>query len=95
MSITINILGRTYQIKVSEYNKDSVIESEKKVMDLINTFKSTYAYKDDKDLLAMAALQFASKLLIYEKLSQDKDQEFNNILEKVKEIERLFNEDVL
>jgi cell division protein ZapA (FtsZ GTPase activity inhibitor) len=95
MSIIINILGRTYPINVDEENEANILQAEKELMNIISVMKKSYAYNDDKDLLAMSALQFAAKVLLYENLLKNKDESLNNIAEKVKELESLFNEEVL
>ncbi|MGI6718089.1 MAG: cell division protein ZapA [Bacteroidales bacterium] len=95
MSIVINILGRTYPINVDEENEANILQAEKELMNIINSMKKSYAYNDDKDLLAMSALQFATKAILYENLLKDKDKSLKDIVEKVKELDSLFNKEVL
>ncbi|MDD4141681.1 MAG: cell division protein ZapA [Bacteroidales bacterium] len=93
-SVSINILGRAYQIKVNEENSKEVKEAEAEIGKLVDYFKQTYAYKDDKDLLAMAVLQFAVKAIFYEKV-KGKAALPKEILDKAKEIDKLLGDSSL
>lgn len=93
-SVTINILGRTYQIKVKSGDENGLRGAESELMKLIDFFKNTYSYKDDKDLLAMSALQFAVKAMFFEKIygsGQLNKEEKQDVLIKIKEIDNLLN----
>ena len=87
-SVEINILGRVYPISVNdESEKKDIREVEETIKYLIDQFKGSYAYKDDKDLLAMAVIQFASKAVFFEQESKNLS---TNIKKKIDEIDRLF-----
>ncbi|MDL2228392.1 cell division protein ZapA [Bacteroidales bacterium OttesenSCG-928-K03] len=90
-TININILGRIYPLNVTEKNEQVVIHAQSELNKLIEHYKVTYAYKDDKDLLAMSAIQFAIKTVILDKLQNNKEDN-NVIIERLIEIEKLFDE---
>ena len=91
--ISINILGRVYPLNVSEENKPVILAAQKKLNELIERYRATYAYKDDKDLLAMSAIQFAIKTVIFD-ASQGSSETNLPVLEKLIEIEKLFEDNV-
>ena len=91
-SVAVNILGRVYQIIVGEGEEEEINEAERELKRIIDQFKQSYSYKDDKDLLAMAALQFATKSIFFEKETNKISQ---NVIKKIKEIDKLFSTSVL
>ncbi|MDR2003909.1 MAG: cell division protein ZapA [Prevotella sp.] len=90
-TININILGRIYPLNVTEKNEKVVINAQDELNNLIEHYKVTYAYKDDKDLLAMSAIQFAIKTIVLEKV-QNHSESNSIIIEKLIEIEKLFED---
>src|SRR5688500_2600051 len=62
-SIKVQIAGRTYPLTVSISEQDRIHQAEKAIEESIEIFQKNYAVKDKQDLLAMAALQMASKQL--------------------------------
>ena len=91
-AVEVNILGRIYQIIVNEGEEEDIYSSENELKKVLDQYTKSYAYKDDKDLLAMAALQFATKAIFFEKEAQNINKE---LLKKIKKIDNLFNTDVL
>jgi cell division protein ZapA len=67
MSIKVTIAGRIYPITVKPDEEEKVRDAAKRVDDNLKSLQSNYAVKDKQDLLAMTALQFASKSLDEEK----------------------------
>jgi cell division protein ZapA len=67
MSIKVTIAGRIYPITVQPDEEEKVRDAAKRVDDNLKALQSNYAVKDKQDLLAMTALQFASKSLDGEK----------------------------
>lgn len=67
MSIKVTIAGRIYPITVKPDEEEKVRDAAKRVDDNLKALQSNYAVKDKQDLLAMTALQFASKSLDEEK----------------------------
>jgi len=61
-NIKINIGGRVYPLTISENEEETIRFSQKRIDDNIVKLKTQYAIKDSQDLLAMTALEFATKL---------------------------------
>ncbi|TND08081.1 MAG: hypothetical protein FD123_2635 [Bacteroidetes bacterium] len=62
-SIKVVIAGRTYPIKVSEKEESFVAEAVSRINEKVKALEAAYSVKDKQDLLAMAALQFATQYL--------------------------------
>ena len=59
-AVSINILGRVYQLIVNtDEEMQNIVKAESLIQEMIGQFKESYSYNDDKDLLAMAVIQFA------------------------------------
>ena len=61
LSLKVEVAGRTYPISVEEHEEEIVLEAAKNINKAIKLLKDNYAVKDMQDLLAMAALQLATK----------------------------------
>jgi cell division protein ZapA (FtsZ GTPase activity inhibitor) len=64
ISIKINIGNRTYPLTVQAHEEETIREAAKLVNDHIKTLQENYAVKDMQDLLAMSAIQVASKFVV-------------------------------
>mgnify|MGYP003424290766 FL=1 len=66
-AVSINILGRVYQLIVNtDEEMQNIAKAESLIQEMIGQFKESYSYNDDKDLLAMAVIQFATKSVYLE-----------------------------
>ena len=66
-AVPINILGRVYQLIVNtDEEMQNIVKAESLIQEMIGQFKESYSYNDDKDLLAMAVIQFATKSVYLE-----------------------------
>ena len=66
-AVSINILGRVYQLIVNtDEEMQNIVKAESLIQEMIGQFKESYSYNDDKDLLAMAVIQFATKSVYLE-----------------------------
>lgn len=61
LSIKVVVAGRTYPLTVNENEQDKVLKSAEDINKAIKLLQDNYAVKDMQDLLAMTALQLASK----------------------------------
>ena len=61
LSIKVNIGGRTYPLTISRDEEEQVRKAAADINKNIDNLKQNYAVKDIQDLLAMTALQYASK----------------------------------
>lgn len=62
-SVKITIAGRTYPLTVDAKEEQSVLDAASRINERVAQLEQTYLVKDKQDLLAMTALQFASKYL--------------------------------
>lgn len=61
LSIKVVVAGRTYPLTVNENEQEKVMKSAEDINKAIKLLQDNYAVKDMQDLLAMTALQLASK----------------------------------
>ncbi len=61
MSIKVTIAGRIYPITVKADEEEKVRDAARRVDENLKLLQSSYAVKDKQDLLAMTALQMATK----------------------------------
>lgn len=61
ISIKLNIGNRTYPLTIQAHEEETIRQAAKLVNDQVKHLQENYAVKDMQDLLAMAALQVASK----------------------------------
>ena len=60
-SLSLVVAGRTYPLTVSANEQEKVLSAAEDINKAIKILKDNYAVKDMQDLLAMAALQLATK----------------------------------
>jgi cell division protein ZapA len=61
ISIKVQISGRSYPLTIQASEEPSIRQAEKTIEESIAFFQKNYAVKDKQDLLAMAALQLATR----------------------------------
>ena len=62
LKVNVVIAGRTYPLSVKNVQEEEGMrKAAKSINDLISKFEENYAVADKQDVLAMCALQFASK----------------------------------
>ena len=61
LSLKVVVAGRTYPLSVEESEEKRVLKSASDINKAIKLLQDNYAVKDMQDLLAMTALQLASK----------------------------------
>ncbi len=87
--IKVVIGGRTYPLHVnSEVEEEGTRKAAEKINSLISKFEQNYAVSDKQDVLAMCALQFASKLEI---MSVVKNEELSKAEDKLNQINLLLD----
>lgn len=87
LKINIIIAGRTYPLSVSNTKEEEGMrKAATAINNLISMYEQNYAVSDKQDVLAMSALQFASKLEI---LSLDKNDTKKEEIEKLNELTNL------
>jgi cell division protein ZapA len=87
LKINIVIAGRTYPLSVnSTKEEEGMRKAATAINSLISMYEQNYAVSDKQDVLAMSALQFASKLEI---LSLDENDTKKEEIEKLNELTNL------
>ena len=89
LKINIVIAGRSYPLSVnSTQEEEGMRKAAQAINNLISNYEQNYAVSDKQDVLAMCALQFASKLEIsqLEKSSTD-----TGVLTKINALTNLVN----
>ena len=61
LSLKVVVAGRTYPLSVTESEEKRVLKAAEDINKSIKLLQKNYAVKDMQDLLAMTALQLASK----------------------------------
>lgn len=61
LSLKVVVAGRTYPLSVDESEEKRVLQAAEDINKSIKLLKENYAVRDMQDLLAMTALQLASK----------------------------------
>jgi len=89
IKVNVVIAGRTYPLKVKNVKEEEGMrKAAKSINDLIAKFEQNYAVADKQDVLAMCALQFASK----SEISSLKNEESNSkALQKINELTDLLS----
>lgn len=90
LTIRVNIVDRQYPLKIDRKDEETLRKAAKKINDTVLQYKKIYTDKDGQDFLAMAALQFVTKLLEHEEQKDlipfieqmvDLDHKLNSVLE--------------
>ncbi len=70
LSIKVIIANRPYPLTVNnEQEEEAIRKAAKRINDILKDYESKYAVKDKQDLLAMCALEFATKSIEIESKS--------------------------
>lgn len=84
LKVNVVIAGRTYPLIVKDAREEEGMrKAAKQINNLILNFEENYAVADKQDVLAMCALQFASKL---EMISLKTSEEAIEVLNKLNEL---------
>lgn len=89
LKINVVIAGRTYPLSVhSTQEEEGMRKAAIAINNLITNYEQNYAVSDKQDVLAMCALQFASKLEISQLEESTTDTE---VLDKINALTKLVN----
>lgn len=81
LAIKLKIIDRLYPLRIDVKDEEKLRNASNKINDVVLKFKQRYADKDNQDLLAMATLQFVTKLMDFEQ--SDKSGGFESEIESV------------
>ena len=62
IKIKITIADRVYPLSIAPDQEEGLRNAAKKISSMIKQFEQNYAVRDKQDVLAMCALQFATKI---------------------------------
>mgnify|MGYP003630421137 FL=1 len=63
LKIKISIADRVYPLTINPQQEEGLRKAAKDIEEMIKKFEQNYAVRDKQDVLAMCALQFASKTI--------------------------------
>ncbi len=63
LSIKVNVADRYYPLKIDRQEEEKIRKAAKLINDKVLQYKKRYLDKDVQDFLAMAALQYVTKVL--------------------------------
>ena len=87
LKINLVIAGRTYPLSVNNIlEEEGMRKAAANINQLISKYEKNYAVSDKQDVLAMCALQFASKVEIS---SIEEDSTSKEVVNKIKELTSL------
>jgi len=87
LSIRINVADRYYPLKIERKDEEKIRKATKLINEKVLQYKQRYQDKDAQDFLAMAALQFVTRLIEYEEKNdplplEQKLQDLNDELDE-------------
>jgi len=71
LSIKLKILDRYYPLRISFEEEEGLRKAATEINTVVQKYKDRYKDKDDQDILAMALIQFVSKLITAEEKLHD------------------------
>ena len=85
LKIKVGIGNRTYPLTIKRADEESVRRAAKTIESMLRDFQRNYAVQDQQDLLAMCALQLATKVDRTQDESVVVDKDTTERLEKLSE----------
>lgn len=87
LSIRINVADRYYPLKIERKDEEKIRKATRLINEKVLQYKQRYQDKDAQDFLAMAALQFVTRLMEMEEKNdmlplEQKLQDLNEELEE-------------
>jgi cell division protein ZapA len=92
LSIRVNIIDRYYPLKINRNDEEKIRKAGKIINDKVLQYKQKYADKDVQDFLAMAALQYVTRLIELE-ATEDTNAMLENVRELNEELEVYLREE--
>jgi cell division protein ZapA (FtsZ GTPase activity inhibitor) len=82
LSIKVNVADRFYPLKIDSKDEEKIRKAARLINEKVLLYKQRYSDKDTQDFLAMAALQYVTKVLEYEQHDTDA-----SLLQNLKELD--------
>ena len=86
LKIKLSIADRVYPLTIDPKQEEGLRKAAKNIEQLAKKFEQNYAVRDKQDVLAMCALQFASKI---EQKSIDKTEDNKEAINRLKALDNL------
>jgi cell division protein ZapA len=83
LSISLTIAGRSYKLVVEKENEALFRKSAKLIEKRMKDYSGSYAYKDNQDLLAMVALEYATRYLRDEEGTSESSIQLEHRLQEI------------
>ncbi len=91
LKIKLSIADRVYPLTIDPKQEEGLRKAAKNIETLAKKFEQNYAVRDKQDVLAMCALQFASKI---EQRGIDQSEDTEASIERLKALETLVSEKI-
>ena len=88
LKIKLSIADRVYPLTIDPSQEEGLRKAAKNIELLAKKFEQSYAVRDKQDVLAMCALQFASKI---EQKGIDQSEDTKEVLERLKTLDQMVN----
>ena len=88
LKIKLSIADRVYPLTIDPSQEEGLRKAAKNIEQLAKKFEQNYAVRDKQDVLAMCALQFASKI---EQKGIDKAEDSKEVVERLIALDQLVN----
>lgn len=88
LKIKLSIADRVYPLTIDPSQEEGLRKAAKNIEQLAKKFEQNYAVRDKQDVLAMCALQFASKI---EQKGIDSMEDTKDVTERLKALDHLVN----
>jgi len=89
LKIKLSIADRVYPLTIDPSQEEGLRKAAKNIEQLAKKFEQNYAVRDKQDVLAMCALQFASKI---EQKGIDSSEDTKKVTERLKALDGLIND---
>ena len=86
LKIKLSIADRVYPLTIDPAQEEGLRKAAKNIEQLAKKFEQNYAVRDKQDVLAMCALQFASKI---EQNGIDQTEDNHEVTERLRSLEGL------
>ncbi|MET1259959.1 cell division protein ZapA [Flagellimonas sp. DF-77] len=86
LKIKLSIADRVYPLTIDPRQEEGLRKAAKNIENLAKKFEQNYAVRDKQDVLAMCALQFASKI---EQGGINESEDLKTSLERLKALQEL------
>ena len=88
LKIKLSIADRVYPLTIDPSQEEGLRKAAKNIEQLAKKFEQNYAVRDKQDVLAMCALQFASRI---EQRGIDTSENSKEVTDRLKALDQLVN----